>query len=72
MVNIEDIQKALKKIQPFIHKTPLIHSNSFSKLIEAEIYLKAENLQKTGSFKVRGAFNILTGIKDSRVIAAAI
>ncbi|MEK7789309.1 MAG: threonine ammonia-lyase [Planctomycetota bacterium] len=71
MVNLKDIQDALKNIQPFIHKTPLIFSNSFSKLISAEVYLKAENLQKTGSFKVRGAFNKLTGIKDGRVIAAS-
>lgn len=71
MVNLKDIQDALKNIQPFIHKTPLIFSNSFSRLIGAEVYLKAENLQKTGSFKVRGAFNKLTGIKDGRVIAAS-
>ncbi|HBU05809.1 MAG TPA: threonine ammonia-lyase [Nitrospiraceae bacterium] len=71
MVNLKDIQDALKNIQPFIHKTPLIFSNSFSKLIGAEVYLKAENLQKTGSFKVRGAFNKLTGIKDGKVIAAS-
>ena len=71
MVNLKDIQDALKNIQPFVHKTPLIHSNSFSKLIGAEVYLKAENLQKTGSFKVRGAFNKLTGIKDGKIIAAS-
>ena len=71
MVNLKDIQDALKNIQPFVHKTPLIFSNSFSKLIGAEVYLKAENLQKTGSFKVRGAFNKLTGIKDGKIIAAS-
>jgi threonine dehydratase len=71
MVNLKDIQDALKNIQPFVHKTPLIYSNSFSKLIGAEVYLKAENLQKTGSFKVRGAFNKLTGVKGGRVIAAS-
>lgn len=71
MVNLKDIQDALKNIQPFVHKTPLIHSNSFSRLINAEVYLKAENLQKTGSFKVRGAFNKLTGIKGGKVITAS-
>ncbi|MBI1811947.1 MAG: threonine ammonia-lyase [Nitrospirae bacterium] len=71
MVNLKDLQGALKNIQPFIHKTPLIFSNSFSKLIDAEVYLKAENLQKTGSFKVRGAFNKLTGIKGGKVITAS-
>lgn len=71
MIKLEDIQIAAEKIRPFIHKTPLIHSNSFSKLMDAEVYLKAENLQKTGSFKVRGAFNKLISIKDGKVIAAS-
>ncbi len=71
MVNVKDIEKALQNIRPFVHKTPLIHSNSFSKMTGAEVYLKAENLQKTGSFKVRGAFNKMVNIKDSKVIAAS-
>ena len=62
MVKIEEIKAAATNIKPFVHKTPLIHSNSFSKFAGAEIYLKAENLQKTGSFKVRGAFNKMIGI----------
>ncbi len=71
MVNIKDIQNALKNIKPFVHKTPLIYSNSFSRFTGAEVYLKAENLQKTGSFKVRGAFNRMINIKDGKVIAAS-
>ncbi|MBI4691467.1 MAG: threonine ammonia-lyase [Nitrospirae bacterium] len=71
MLGITEIKDALKNIRPFIHRTPLIYSNSFSRLIGAEVYLKAENLQKTGAFKVRGAFNKLTGIKDGKVIAAS-
>ncbi|TAL27191.1 MAG: threonine ammonia-lyase [Nitrospirae bacterium] len=71
MVDIEAVRKARENITPFIHKTPLIYSNSFSKMTGAEIYLKAENLQKTGSFKVRGAFNKLINIKDKKVIAAS-
>ncbi|MBI5199123.1 MAG: threonine ammonia-lyase [Nitrospirae bacterium] len=71
MVNVKDIEKALQNIRPFVHKTPLIHSNSFSKMTGAEVYLKAENLQKTGSFKVRGAFNRMINIKDRKVITAS-
>jgi len=58
MLNIKDIQAAAEKTKDFVHKTPLIYSNSFSKMTGAEVYLKAENLQKTGSFKVRGAFKV--------------
>ena len=55
MITLKDIQDARKNLGPFIHKTPLFYSNSLSKLSGAEVYLKLENLQKTGSFKVRGA-----------------
>ena len=70
MLTIQDIRNALENINDHIHKTPLIYSNSFSKMAGAEIYLKAENLQKTGSFKVRGAFNKMARIKGN-VIAAS-
>lgn len=71
MTGIADIRKAYDNIRAFIHRTPLIYSNSFSRLTVAEVYLKAENLQKTGSFKVRGAFNVLTHHKGEKVIAAS-
>ena len=70
-VNIRDIRKAADEIGGFVHKTPLIHSNSFSAMTGAEVYLKAENLQKTGSFKVRGAFHKLNSLGNKKVIAAS-
>jgi threonine dehydratase len=70
MLTIQDIQKALENIKDHTHKTPLIYSNSFSKMTGAEVYLKAENLQKTGSFKVRGAFNKMMNLRG-KVIAAS-
>jgi len=71
MIDLKDIQDARKTITPFIHKTPLIHSNSLSSLSGADVYLKLENLQKTGSFKVRGAFNKLSRVSGDRVIAVS-
>ena len=71
MVTLADIQQARGSIASFIHRTPLIHSNSLSNLSGAEVYLKLENLQKTGSFKVRGAFNKLLAVPEERVIAAS-
>lgn len=55
MVSIEQIQKAADLIRPHIIETPLIYAPSLSRMFEAEIFLKLENLQRTGSFKVRGA-----------------
>ena len=71
MISLTDVKDARKNIEPFTHKTPLIHSNSLSMLSGAEVYLKLENLQKTGSFKVRGAFHKLTSVREGRVIAAS-
>src|SRR3972149_9156033 len=71
MLTIQDIQKAAENIKDHVHKTPLIYSNSFSRMFGCEVYLKAENLQKTGSFKVRGAFNKLIKLKSDKIIAAS-
>ncbi len=71
MITIDDIESARKNIAAFIHKTPLIHSNSLSVPSGAEVYMKLENLQKTGAFKVRGAFNKLTRTAADKVIAAS-
>ncbi|MGO9612532.1 MAG: threonine ammonia-lyase [Dissulfurispiraceae bacterium] len=71
MVSITSVLNAYRSIKPFIHKTPLIYSTTFSKRTGAEVYLKAENLQKTGSFKVRGAFNKIHSIRGGSVIAAS-
>jgi threonine dehydratase len=71
MIDINSITDALRAISPYVHKTPLIYSNSFSKMFGAEVYIKAESLQKTGSFKVRGAFNKLMKFKTDNVIAAS-
>ena len=50
---------AANRIAPHIRETPLDHSPFFSELTGANVYLKLENLQHTGSFKLRGAFNKL-------------
>jgi threonine dehydratase len=71
MVDIDAIGEALRSIAPHVHRTPLIYSNSFSRLTGSEVFLKAENLQKTGSFKVRGAFNKLRNVSSSAVVVAS-
>lgn len=71
MISVADIRQARTNIAAFIHKTPLIHSDALSVLTGAEVYLKLENLQKTGSFKVRGAINKITRVSGEKVIAAS-
>ena len=52
----KEIEVAHKKIQKVILRSPMIYSDTFSKLTGKEVFLKLENLQKTGSFKIRGAY----------------
>jgi threonine dehydratase len=59
----KQILKAKKVIEGKINKTPLIFSKNISKKFDAELYLKPEVFQKTGSFKIRGVFNKLHYLK---------
>src|SRR4030042_176433 len=61
----EEIEAAQKKIQKVIPRTPMIYSDTFSKLTGKEVFLKLENLQKTGSFKIRGAYYKLSQFTPS-------
>lgn len=54
-IALGEIQKAARVLQGRILRTPLVYSPTFSRLFGAEVFLKLENLQKTGSFKIRGA-----------------
>jgi threonine dehydratase len=75
MVPFDKIKKAAKLIKGIAVKTPLVHSPSLSRMFGGDIFLKLENLQKTGSFKIRGAaFRILSDINrlgPSGVVAAS-
>ena len=52
-----NIQKAYEIIKHAVDKTPLITNDYINHLLDAKVYFKLENLQKTGSFKLRGATN---------------
>ena len=71
----DDILKASSMRGNEIKKTPLIQSPTFSKLTESQIYLKAEFRQKTGSFKIRGAYYKIKSLseeeKKNGVVAAS-
>jgi len=59
IVGIEAVRAAAARIRPYIHRTPLLPSRSMSERAGVEIRLKCENLQRAGSFKIRGAMNAL-------------
>ena len=58
------IRQAQAKLQGLLHRTPLVHSQTLSEELGAAVYLKLECLQKTGSFKPRGAFHKLLSLSD--------
>jgi threonine dehydratase len=61
-VLIKDVVDARERISRAVNETPLIHSTTFSEWSGFEVFLKTENLQKTGSFKIRGASNKILSI----------
>ena len=64
-VHLSDIEAAAFRIRGRIHPTPLLANRSLSELAGVEIRLKCENLQRAGSFKIRGATNALLQIPES-------
>ena len=74
MIAFESIVSAHAVIAPYVLRTPLHESRSLSRLAGASVFLKCENLQKTGSFKARGALNrilALTPAEKRRGVVAA-
>ncbi len=74
-VTLQDVQAAHQRIRDFIYFTPAPHSDELSQITGQQVYLKLDNLQRTGAFKERGALNkILTLTDDEKrhgVIAAS-
>ncbi len=74
-VTPDDILAAQRRLAGVIHPTPLIRSATLSRMLDADVRIKPENLQKTGSFKIRGAYNRVAALSDDEkargVIAAS-
>ncbi len=75
MITLADIQQARQRISPLVHRAPLLSSATLSAMTGAPVLLKAENLQRTGSFKLRGAANRIAQLSPAErkrgVIAAS-
>ena len=75
MLTLNEIRRAAEYLRGRVIRTPLVYSPTFSKLTGAEVFLKLENLQETGSFKLRGASWKIRRLLDrggvERVVAAS-
>ena len=63
----EAILAAHARIAPRIHRTPVLTSSSLNAMTGAQLFFKCENLQKTGSFKIRGASNAILSLTENQV-----
>ena len=66
LVNYQEIEKASNRISNYATKTPLLSSDLLNKEFSSNIFIKAENLQKIGAFKFRGAMNSILKLDDDK------
>lgn len=59
MIELADVEAAAARLEGVTHRTPVITSRSLDRLLDAQVYCKAENLQRVGAFKLRGAYNAI-------------
>jgi threonine dehydratase len=72
VVTLDDIRQAAERLAPVIVKTPLISSPVLDDMVGGTVLLKAENLQRTGSFKIRGAYNLLSQLSEEQAMKGAV
>jgi len=65
MITIEDIEAAASVLAPVVHKTPLLSSRTFDAMTGNRVFFKAENFQRTGAFKLRGAYNKISSLNEN-------
>jgi len=64
---IEDIRRAAERIKPHINRTPVLTCESLDRMAGCKLFFKAENFQKVGAFKFRGATNAIFSLTDEEV-----
>ena len=63
---LEKIINVRENIKDTVIKTPLLYSNVFSKISNNNVYMKCENLQLTGAYKIRGALNKILSLSEGK------
>ncbi len=64
--DLDAVRAAARRLDGVVHRTPVLRSRTLDALVGAELHLKAENLQRTGSFKLRGAFTALAAMPEAQ------
>ena len=66
MLEFDDIRAAAARLQGVAHRTPVLRSRTLDQLLGAQVFMKAENLQRMGAFKFRGGFNAVNVLTDAQ------
>lgn len=66
MITQHDIEQAYERIKPYVHRTPVLISESINAIAGCSIFFKCENFQKVGAFKARGAMNAALQLTDAQ------
>jgi len=67
LVGLTEIESASRRLAGVVVPTPLIPADAVSEAVDANVRLKCENLQRAGSFKIRGAYNFVSQLSDDQV-----
>ena len=63
---LDDVQAAARRIEPYVHRTPVLTSTYLDEASGARLFFKCENLQKVGAFKLRGATNFVLQLSSAQ------
>jgi threo-3-hydroxy-L-aspartate ammonia-lyase len=66
MLQFEDIRAAAARLKGVAHRTPVLRSSTLDAMLGAQVFMKAENLQRMGAFKFRGGFNAVSVLSDAQ------
>src|SRR6056297_4070349 len=72
MIELSDVLDARVRVEETARRTPLDYSHTFSDMTGADVHLKLETFQRTGSFKIRGATNRIRTLSDEEQDAGVV
>lgn len=71
MISLADVYEAAERLLPVLRPTPLEHVHAVSRAANRDVWLKEEQLQRTGSYKIRGAYNLVSRLPEGTAVVAA-
>src|ERR1700709_2766572 len=70
-IGIDDVHAAAERLRGVAHRTPVLTSRTLDERAGGSVFLKAENLQRIGAFKFRGAYNAVNALAPARGVATS-